>query len=45
VIRRRKTPGKWIADTSPRRHPWKVVVEPDPHARVLVVVTAYPVDR
>ena len=38
-------PGRWIADTSLRRHPWKVVVEPDPHARVLVVVTAYPVDR
>jgi hypothetical protein len=38
-------PGMWVGDTSLRRHPWKVVVEPEPHARVLVVATAYPVDR
>jgi hypothetical protein len=33
--------GRWIISTRFRQEPWKVVVEPDPERRVLVVVTAY----
>jgi len=44
-IRSDVAPGRWVAETALRRRPWEVVVEPDQHAKVLVVVTAYPVDR
>jgi hypothetical protein len=36
--------GRWVVETWHQRHPWHVIVEPDFGARVLVVVTAYPVD-
>jgi hypothetical protein len=33
--------GRWVIITRHHRHRWEVIVEPDPDARVLVVVTAY----
>ena len=38
-------PGRWVVETSHGGRPWEVVVEPDTIERVVVVVTAYPVDR
>ena len=37
--------GRWVVVT--RRHGrwWEVIVEPDRSAKVLVVVTAYPIER
>ena len=35
--------GRWMIRTQHRRHPWRVIVEPDFDARLLVVVTAFPV--
>ena len=35
--------GRWIIETSHRRKPWEVIVEPDLEAEFLVVITAYPV--
>lgn len=37
--------GRWVIATRHRRAPWVVIVEPDPLDQLLVVVTAYPVDR
>ena len=37
--------GRWLIETRHRRHPWHVIVEPDPVESLLVVVTAYPIDR
>lgn len=36
---------RFAVDTRHAGRRWTVVVEPDPAERVLVVVTAYPVDR
>jgi hypothetical protein len=33
--------GRWVIETTHDRHPWAVVVEPDPDAELLVVVTAF----
>ena len=38
-------PGRWIVATRHRRAVWEVIVEPDPDAQLVVVITAYPVDR
>ncbi|MCC6155257.1 MAG: hypothetical protein IT367_15930 [Candidatus Hydrogenedentes bacterium] len=35
--------GRWIVATRHRRKRWEVVVEPDREAKLLVVITAYPV--
>ncbi len=35
--------GRWVVETLHARHPWEVVVEPDEEARLLIVITAYPV--
>ncbi len=35
-------PGRWAIVTRHQRRPWEVIVEPDERAKVLVVVTAYP---
>ena len=35
-------PGRWVIETKHRRRAWEVIVEPEPTAQVLVVVTAYP---
>jgi hypothetical protein len=37
-------PGRWVIAARHRRHKWEVIVEPDADARVLVVVTAYPIE-
>lgn len=36
-------PGRWVADTRHRRGRWEVILEPDFAAKLIVVVTAYPV--
>lgn len=36
--------GRWVVSTCHRRRSWEVIVEPDVSARVLVVVTAYPIE-
>ena len=33
--------GRFMVETTHRNRPWIVVVEPDPDARLLVIVTAY----
>ena len=38
-----KLEGRWVVETRFRGAPWKVVVEPAPEKRTLVVVTAYEV--
>lgn len=37
--------GRWLIETRHGRNPWHVIVEPDPVELLLVVITAYPVDR
>jgi hypothetical protein len=37
-------PGRWVIGTRHRRRRWKVIVEPDPHEAILVVITAYPLE-
>ena len=37
-------PARWVVETRHAGHSWEVVVEPDPQEKVLVVVTAYPVE-
>lgn len=41
-VRRDVVPGRWIARGQLRR-PWEIVLEPDPDAQLLVVITAYPI--
>ena len=38
-------PGRWIVATKRRRRAWEVIVEPDETVQLLVVITAYPLDR
>jgi hypothetical protein len=35
--------GRWVIETQHRKRSWEVIVEPDFEARLLAVVTAYPV--
>ncbi len=37
--------GRFVVDTTHAGRPWEVIVEPDDDESLLVVVTAYPVDR
>ena len=37
--------GRWVIVTSHRKRRWEVIIEPDLEARLLVVVTAYPVSE
>ena len=37
-------PGRFVVESRHDDRPWEVVVEPDEPARILVVITAYPVD-
>ena len=37
-------PGRFVIETRHRRKSWNVIVEPDVELRLLVIVTAYPVD-
>ncbi len=36
--------GRWVIKTRHRRQRWEVIVEPDPYEKLLVVVTAYPIN-
>ena len=36
--------GRWVVETWHQKRAWEVVVEPEPGAELLVVVTAYPVE-
>jgi len=36
--------GRWVIEARFRQNPWKVIVEPDPDRKLLVVVTVYPVE-
>jgi hypothetical protein len=44
-LRRDVVEGRWVVETRHQKHPWEVIVEPEPEAELLVVVTAYPVDQ
>ncbi len=35
--------GRWVTDSRHRRRRWEVIVEPDDRAKLLVVITAYPI--
>jgi hypothetical protein len=37
--------GRWVIAARHRQQPWHIIVEPDPVEQLLVVVTAYPVER
>jgi hypothetical protein len=37
--------GRWVIETRHARAAWEVIVEPDWERRLLVIVTAYPVQR
>jgi len=37
--------GRVVIETRHRRHDWEVIVEPDPVELLLVVVTAYAIER
>ena len=41
---REVVPGRWVIVTRQRRRRWEVIVEPDPHETILVVITAYPLE-
>ena len=36
--------GRWVIETRRRGRHWEIIVEPDPEALYLVVVTAYPLE-
>jgi len=37
--------GRWVINVRHARQPWEVIVEPDDVAQLVVVVTAYPVEK
>jgi hypothetical protein len=37
-------PGRWIVATDHDSRPWQVIVEPDSHDQLLVVITAFPIE-
>jgi hypothetical protein len=37
-------PGRWIIETRHQRRDWHVIVEPLPAEKLLLVVTAYPIE-
>ena len=37
--------GRWVIEAQHKRAAWDVIVEPDMKTRLLVVVTAYPVEE
>ncbi|MBI4582976.1 MAG: DUF4258 domain-containing protein [Planctomycetes bacterium] len=43
-LREDEEPGRWVVATSHESRPWEVIVEPDPEAKLLVVITAYPLE-
>jgi hypothetical protein len=45
AIRRGVAKGRWILETAHEGDAWEVVVEPDEHDQVIVVITAYRVTQ
>ena len=43
--RRNVVPGRWVIQTRHSRRAWEVIVEPLTPERLLLVVTAYPVEE
>ena len=43
-LREDDEPGRWVVQTKHESASWEVIVEPDAVDRLLVVITAYPVD-
>jgi hypothetical protein len=41
-LRKHVVPGRWVAVSRHRRKNWRIIVEPDPETKLLVIVTAYP---
>ena len=41
-IKRDVIEGRWVISSRHRRRHWEIIVEPDFDARLLVVITAYP---
>ena len=41
--RRDVVEGRWVIETRHRKRSWEIIVEPNSDAKLLVVVTAYPV--
>jgi hypothetical protein len=41
-VRPLEDPFRWSVDSELDRTPWRIILEPDPAERVVVVVTAYP---
>jgi len=37
--------GRWVIEARRNRKDWEIIVEPDRAQKVLVVVTAYPVEE
>ena len=37
--------GRWLIETRHKRREWEVIVEPDDEQKLLVVVTAYPIEE
>lgn len=37
--------GRWVIETQRRGKRWEVIVEPDREEMLLVVLTAYPIER
>lgn len=37
--------GRWLIETKHGGRRWEVIVEPDPAAELVVVITAYPEER
>jgi len=44
-LREDHEPGRWIVVTAHGGKPWEVIVEPDVQDELLLVITAYPLDR
>jgi len=44
-LREGDEPGRWLVESSVGARSWRVIVEPDTADELLVVITAYPVDR
>lgn len=43
-VREDLEPGRWIVESLHEGHTWQVIVEPDLLDRLIVVITAYPVE-
>jgi hypothetical protein len=43
-LREDHQPGRWVVETSHDGTRWEVIVEPDANDKLLVVITAYPVE-